>query len=104
MRNEAEIVGSEVCTCMYCGYEFSPSIVTPPEEHSNLWQPDGPPGERTATCPLCLIDAVVGDGGGFPVTDPHFKARCAREWFNGYAKMEDDEPPRPIEYRRIDVE
>ncbi|MFP4409691.1 MAG: hypothetical protein ACLFPW_14310 [Spirochaetaceae bacterium] len=40
----------------------------------------------------------------FPVTDPFFKARCAREWFNGYARMEGDEPPGSVEYRSIEVE
>lgn len=79
---------------MYCGHEFPPSEIS-----SSGWTDTRNPKGSTALCPECGIDAVLGDGSGYPVTDIHFKARFSRRWFNGYSRMDYGRPMPP----RIDI-
>jgi len=36
---------------------------------------------RTAICPRCGIDSVLGDASGFPVTDAAFLSAMNERWF-----------------------
>ena len=84
MQNYEEIIKSTACTCMYCGYQFDP--VKPPEPLSFMTERDG---NKTLQCPMCSIDSVIGNASGYPVTDIYFIARCTREWFSSYSRLDD---------------
>src|SRR5688572_16027910 len=61
--NEAEIANSGLCGCFYCLRVFEPAEVED-------WT-DGMVGAeedpRTALCPRCGIDSVIGDASGHDV-------------------------------------
>jgi hypothetical protein len=65
-----EIGVSAVAGCFYCCETFSPSEVED-------WIDD----ERTAMCPRCGIDSVIGDASGFPVADKTFFKQMREFWF-----------------------
>ena len=56
-QHRAEIEKSEKCACFYCGRTFSPSEIE-----------DWADGGKTALCPFCDVDSVIGDGAGYPLT------------------------------------
>lgn len=72
-KNEESILSSKVCGCFSCLRTFTPSEVILREEMD---------GKKTAWCPECGIDAVLGDASGFPIT-PEFLKEMNDEWF-GY--------------------
>ena len=72
-KNEESILRSKVCGCFYCRTTF------PPSEVALIPEMDG---KRTAWCPNCNIDAVLGDASGYPIT-PEFLKEMYDEWF-GY--------------------
>ena len=51
---------SDVCGCFYCLKTFPPSAIAE-------WVEE-PGGGRTAVCPHCGIDSVLGSASGFPLT------------------------------------
>ena len=57
-KNRESIEKSEKCACFYCGKIFSPSEIE-----------DWADGGRTALCPFCDVDSVIGDGAGYPLTE-----------------------------------
>lgn len=59
-RHRADLEASTVCGCFCCLSLFPPAEITE-------WM-DEEGGEETALCPRCGIDAVIGDGSGFPVS------------------------------------
>ncbi|MBE6253923.1 MAG: hypothetical protein E7105_00160 [Prevotella sp.] len=59
-RNEVMIANSEVCGCFYCNSIFKPEEVT-------LWCDDDGKGARTALCPRCGIDSVLGNACGVKI-------------------------------------
>ena len=61
LNHSEEINGSTSCGCFYCLEIFMPD---------EIWE--WVPGEETAFCPRCWIDAVIGDRSGFPVNDRAF--------------------------------
>jgi hypothetical protein len=65
-----EILQSELCGCFYCEKTFAPSAV---EE----WIDDG----RTALCPKCSIDSVLGDRASKVATDADFLQQMHKFWF-----------------------
>ena len=71
-----EILRSEVCRCFYCLEMFSPSEI---EE----WVDEDEETEigRTAMCPKCGIDSVIGSASGFPI-QKEFLAEMEMRWFN----------------------
>ncbi len=71
MNHRAELMASIRCGCFYCGDVFRPSRIT-------AWINDAK--ERTACCPGCGIDAVLGDVSGYPIT-PEFIARMRMRRF-----------------------
>jgi hypothetical protein len=69
-RHRAELESSEQCGCFYCFAIFPPSEIFD-------WIDD----DRTALCPRCGIDSVIGTASGFPVTK-EFLERMHGHWFS----------------------
>jgi hypothetical protein len=69
MRHRAEIESSEYCGCFYCNEIFSPSQIVE-------WIDD----DKTALCPKCGIDSVIGDGSNLRITKA-FLAEMRVAWF-----------------------
>lgn len=70
IRHLAEIKASERCGCFYCCSVFDVAEIKD-------WCDDG----ETALCPVCRIDAVIGEASGFPVTSLRFLQEMKSYWF-----------------------
>ncbi len=59
-----DILKSEICGCFYCEEMFPPSEIEDwiTEGEHNLRGPG-----KTALCPYCMIDSVLGDGSGIEI-------------------------------------
>lgn len=64
-----EILRSDRCGCGHCLAVFEPGEIAE-------WTDD----ERTALCPRCGIDIVLGSASGWPLT-AEFLDRLRRRWF-----------------------
>ena len=73
--HRAEIEASTMCGCFYCCEAFKPGAVT-------RWVE----GERTALCPRCGVDAVLGDAIGVAMKRPFLEKMQAR-WFSDARNM-----------------
>ena len=62
-QNRDEILKSEACACFYCL-----SILKP--EEIQAWVNDH--NGKTALCPNCGIDSLIGSHSGFPIEDIEF--------------------------------
>ena len=72
--NRQELARSGACGCFYCGAIFGPHDITE-------WTDKDEQGlRRTALCPECGIDSVIGDASGFRIT-PSFLAAMHARWF-----------------------
>jgi hypothetical protein len=60
-RNEHQINESKKCGCFQCGKQFNPEDVV-------SWCDNDGRGDRTALCPYCRIDSVIGDACGFEIS------------------------------------
>jgi hypothetical protein len=69
-RHGDEVRSSTVCGCFYCLDVFTPDEI---EE----WLSE----EKTALCPRCGIDSVIGDLSGYPVRNADFLKAMHQEWF-----------------------
>jgi hypothetical protein len=82
--NEDELRQSKVAGCFYCTSVFPATAVSQFLKN-----------ERTALCPECMIDSVLGDASGVPIT-PDFLAEMHQYWFerpsHGAIKTEDPNP------------
>jgi hypothetical protein len=70
-----EILSSKLCGCFYCLEIFSPSEISnwvDVPEDNNIGQ--------TALCPKCMIDSVIGDESGYPITK-EFLNKMKEHWF-----------------------
>jgi hypothetical protein len=56
-NHRAEVMSSSKCGCFYCEKTFQPAEIVE-------WVDDG----KTAVCPKCGIDSVIGSASGFPLT------------------------------------
>ena len=72
IKNRDEILASDSCGCFYCLAVFGPC-----EIQSWVTEKDG---ERTALCPKCRVDSVIGSKSGFPI-EREFLKRMQRHWF-----------------------
>ncbi|MBO5006698.1 MAG: cytoplasmic protein [Clostridia bacterium] len=63
-----QLLHDNVCGCFYCLNIFSPEKIT-------NWL-----GEKTAVCPYCGIDAVIGESSGYPITK-EFLQKMKNYWF-----------------------
>jgi hypothetical protein len=61
-RHRQEVVASELCGCFYCLNTFEPKDIAD-------WADDG----KTAFCPRCGIDSVIGSASGFAPTKDFLK-------------------------------
>ena len=68
-----EIFASAVCGCFYCLSLFKPTDIV-------SWIDEKIIGGKTALCPKCGIDAVIGDKSGVDVT-VEFLSRMNSFWF-----------------------
>ena len=71
-NHEDVIRRSDFCGCFYCLKTFATSEIVE-------WVEE-PSGGRTAVCPHCGIDSVLGDAAGFPLTREFLETMCER-WF-----------------------
>lgn len=74
IHHEIEIKASERCGCFYCLEIIKPVDIIE-------WTDDELVNNRTALCPHCGIDAIIGDASAFPVTDPEFLSAMHRYYF-----------------------
>ena len=88
--NEAELRRSEQCVCMFCGHVVKPTDLDRPDVGPDAneqywpdgnWVADAEPGGRSATCPKCRIDALIGDASGYPVHDRTFQIDFGTRWW-----------------------
>lgn len=68
--NRDEIAKSSTCGCFYCCKTFKADSVL-------VWVDKR---GKTAVCPKCGIDSVLGDASGFDLT-PEFLAEMSNHWF-----------------------
>lgn len=66
----AELSQSQYCGCFYCTKTFKVNEISD-------WIDD----DRTALCPHCGIDAVIGDKSGFPIHDKSFLEKMRNKFF-----------------------
>lgn len=66
-----ELTRSTVAGCFHCCEVFEPAAI-------ESWIRDT--CGKTAICPRCGIDAVIGSASGFPLT-PDFLRRMRARWF-----------------------
>jgi hypothetical protein len=69
-----EVLTSNTCGCFYCLAVFSPT------EISDWVDEDGSGVGRTALCPRCGIDAVIGSNAGLNI-DHEFLKTMHAYWF-----------------------
>ncbi len=71
-KNMDSLKNDKICGCFYCCEIFNPSEIKEYiEEHD---------GGKTAICPYCGIDSVIGESSGFPITE-EFLTRMKEYWF-----------------------
>ena len=73
LGHETELKASDDCGCFNCVSVFAPSDI-------KEWIEEPNDDERTALCPFCAIDAVVGSAAGFPIT-VEFLEKMRKYWF-----------------------
>ncbi|MEE6449420.1 cytoplasmic protein [Gottfriedia acidiceleris] len=56
--HRTELEKDSICGCFYCLKIYSPTEI-------NEWWDN----EKTAVCPYCGIDSVIGESSGFPITE-----------------------------------
>jgi hypothetical protein len=63
---------SKNCVCIYCKQTFPKDSVIDWVETET---------EKTAICPFCGIDAVIGDATNAPIADSEFIEAIHQHWF-----------------------
>jgi len=74
-----QILNSDECGCVYCMAIFKPSEITEwcDNEATEI---GGEKVDRTALCPKCAIDSVIGANSGNPITQEFLNA-MNKHWF-----------------------
>ncbi|MCL2462716.1 MAG: cytoplasmic protein [Defluviitaleaceae bacterium] len=67
--NKETLVKDNLCGCFYCLKVFDPKEIT--------WWVDK---NNTAVCPYCLIDSIIGESSGYPIT-AEFLLKMKKYWF-----------------------
>jgi len=80
-RHREELLESKLCGCFYCRAIFGPSEIEEwvDEDENNIG--------RTALCPKCGIDSVIGEKSGYPVDDKEFLEEMHKHWFDRTVRM-----------------
>jgi hypothetical protein len=68
-NNKQALITDDLCGCFYCLKIFNP-------EEIKSWTDF----DKTAICPYCEIDSVIGKISGFPITDKFLRA-MKEHWF-----------------------
>ena len=68
--NKEQLQKDNKCGCFYCLAIFEPSEIKD-------WLLDS---AKTALCPYCGIDSVIGESSGFPITT-EFLSEMKKYWF-----------------------
>lgn len=68
-KHRAEILRSDLCGCFYCEKTFEAKEIED-------WIDD----QKTALCPKCGIDSVIGSASGFPIKKKFLHEMC-EYWF-----------------------
>lgn len=79
-NHRTEVSESNLCGCFFCCRVFFSSKI-------ETWVDQ----DRTAQCPFCNVDAVLGDGSGFEINTEFLRLMCER-WF-GKTLVPDDAQP-----------
>jgi hypothetical protein len=75
IHHRSALAESTLCGCFYCLATF------PPGEIVEWIDEENPDGEgRTALCPRCGVDSVIGDKSGFDISK-QFLVRMRSYWF-----------------------
>ena|SRR5438067_9475358 len=74
ISHRTELMNSDECGCFYCLKVFNPKLIVE-------WVDEDADGVgRTALCPKCGIDSVIGSASGYPITE-HFLQAMHDHWF-----------------------
>lgn len=73
-QNETIIRNSNTCGCFYCLSIFPVEKIGEDDWTDDMME------ERTALCPKCGIDSVIGDAGGYEITVELLK-KMQKHWF-----------------------
>jgi hypothetical protein len=73
--HETEIKQGDQCACFHCLKVFPTSAIVD-------WLEESEGKEKTATCPFCGIDAVIGSDSGYPSGDVEFVKAMNKYYFN----------------------
>jgi uncharacterized Zn-finger protein len=73
-RNFTELKNSKICICFYCKKTFKAKEITDWVEESD--------NNKTARCPYCRIDSVIGDKSGIDITDIELIDLMYELWFS----------------------
>ena len=68
--HKAELEKDNICGCFFCLKIYNPKEI---EE----WVDGG----KTAICPKCDMDSVIGESSGFPITK-EFLCAMYKKWFS----------------------
>lgn len=80
-HHRGQVENSKQCGCFHCVAVFAPSLIkrwvfkTKKSGRAADATPD------TALCPMCDIDAVIGDASDLPIDDLDFLAAMKKKWF-----------------------
>jgi hypothetical protein len=60
-KNREELLKSDKCACFHCFQIYPAKEIKDYVDEND--------GEKTALCPYCLCDTIIGDASGFNLTD-----------------------------------
>jgi len=80
INHREQVLKSDICGCFYCLSIFQPKEIT---EWVDNWDENGEETQegKTAICPKCGIDSVLGSGSGYPI-EKEFLKRMKEHWFD----------------------
>ena len=79
-NHRGEILSSEVCGCFYCMHIFLPTEILDWIDDNARSETEIEGVRRTALCPKCGIDSVIGSKSGYPITT-EFLQTMHQHWF-----------------------
>lgn len=85
-RNGGKLKEDKICGCFYCLSVFSPSEIKewinerPAQSEPSIVGEAIDDGHKTALCPYCGIDSVIGESSGYPITK-EFLEKMKDYWF-----------------------
>lgn len=71
-KNMKDLKNDTLCGCFYCLEIYNPKEIVEFVEEDN--------GEKTAICPYCGVDSVLGKSSGYPI-NKQFLGMMFKQWF-----------------------